>query len=279
MSNKSDSEVPLKDPTSQLTEPRSFSTGHIKSTPFVEFIVNRLPSKYRWVDLERIYQKYLSKRHGNLASSRSILCYIPIEELLADCFGEYPFHVELAPESIFSKKIHYMAYSLLNTRIDLTSHYKPLRKFRNSRYRKKIERTVVSNEFKNMRLIVKGYLWVCIFYVALGVFMAQLFPGGSVEEDEFSNPIFLTISSVFFTVSIWYLGRTAFGLKRLFKDRFGFQKRLFKAVSAKMTLWRRLILFKLLILYIITTFGAYTICYFCFSAICMTLFFLLLLIF
>ncbi len=116
----------------------------------VQFIVNRLRSKYRWKDLERIYQGLMKEGLGSFSRERSVLCYIPVEDSLADSFGEYPFYVKLAPNSIFSRKIHLMVSSVTEGGVQLPANYRPLLKLRERRYRSKVAKIVVSNEYKEV---------------------------------------------------------------------------------------------------------------------------------
>jgi MinD-like ATPase involved in chromosome partitioning or flagellar assembly len=96
-----------------------------------KFIVNRIPGKFTWNDLEQTYSKYFTGKFGRFTEDRSIFCYIPFEEMLADSFGEYPFHTRLAPKSSFAKKIRYMVYALLGDRVTLPEKVTPkLRGFR-----------------------------------------------------------------------------------------------------------------------------------------------------
>ncbi len=251
-SPKTNSKVPPDNSSSQSQLAKSDSAS-TESSPCVKFIVNRLPSKYKWADLEQIYRSYISKKLGIFTTDKSVFCYIPFEELLADCFGEYPFHAELAPKSIFAKKIHYMTYFLLNSKYDLSSGYKPLRKFRRNRYKKKVERTVVSYEFKNMSSILKFFVCATVLYIFfMIIYMSQMLLMGSLESKG-ALPILYIILTVFVVVvGLWYYAKAIFGLKSLYKDKHIFQRRLFRAVSPRLTLWQRIALAKLLMLRIAT---------------------------
>jgi hypothetical protein len=226
----------------------------------IRFIINRLRSKYRWKDLERIYRRFMKEGLGALSLDRSIFCYIPVEESLADSFGEYPFHAKLAPDSIFSKKVHFMAYSLTEGRLPLPADYKPLAKLRKRRYRNKVEKVVISNEYKNTQYILKFFAWVSILYavaliVAAVVLVHEKFKSPThpnffrefVEGHAYTS-LFYVILVALFAPLLWYPMRALFGLMFLYRDKHRFQKALFQAVSPKLTLWQRLTLARLLIL-------------------------------
>lgn len=236
-----------------------------RPSPNLRFIVNRLSSKYQWKDLERIYQRFMAKGMGTFSSDRSIFCYIPAEEMLADSFGEYPFHVKLAPNSIFAKKIHFMAYSLLNGRFALPSRYKPLLKFRKARYCRKIERVVVSYEHKNTQYILLSFAWISsLLALALMIlggisihdgWHEHFAPGHESAFTELKNVaeahfiLVLVFAAVMFvTPLVWFPLRAIFGLMFLYRDKYRFQKALFRAISPQLSFWQRLSLAKLLIL-------------------------------
>ena len=234
------------------------------STP-VKFIVNRLPSKYRWGDLEKIYGTYLGEKLLDLPMDRSVFCYIPSEELLAGSFGEYPFHAELAPRSIFSQKVHYNAYSLLDGGWIEANSYRPLTRFDSGRYRRRIERRVVSNEHRNTRAILAFFTWVCVLSAALFILsmsadIAAGWMSGDFYEpdmDVLGEPFLIAVGAIvigaIFPLS-WYFLRAVLGLMAYYKDRHRFERALYRSISpGGLTVWQRLALTKLLALRIGTT--------------------------
>ncbi len=230
----------------------------------VKFIVNRLPSKYRWKDLDRIYQGLMKKGLGMLSSDRSVFCYIPIEESLADSFGEYPFYAKLAPNSIFTKKICFIVYSLIAGRFPLSKHYKPLEKFAKPSYSERVQRVVISYEQKNTQYILKFFAWfstalaILLVVVTVAVTISGLtaetkgHSAKSVVQEVATGHVLVMLYSFLaaFTALplFWYPLRAIFGLMFLYRDKHRFQKALFRAVSSKLSLWQRLSLAKLLLL-------------------------------
>ncbi len=250
-----------------VDDPSGQSTGRN-----VRLVVNRLSSKYRWKDLERIYKRVMEKSLGTFSSDRSVFCYIPVEESLADTIGEHPFYVALAPNSIFAKKVHYMVYSLAEGRVELPSHYNPLVKFQKPSYRKKVERVVVSYEHKNTQAILKSFAWLSTLYTLALIVLA----GGWIHDVLFSShtpawqeamgytTALFILAVVLLAPILWYPLRAIFGLMFLYRDKHRFQKALFRSISPKLTLWQRLTLAKLFILRIGTSIipffmGAYAI--------------------
>lgn len=244
---------------------------HVISSPGkVKFIVNRVPSKYRWKDLDRIYREFMRRGLGKLSVDESVFCFIPVEESLADSFGEYPFHAKLAPNSIFAKKICFMVHSLAVPRFRLGRTYKPLAKFEKPRYRKRVERVVISYEQKNIQYILKFFAWFSTL-LAVGLLIATpVWVHDYVKESSHPNAaqeilqnigaghIVLFLSYLVGTATLspllWYPMRATFGLMFLYRDKHRFQKALFRAIGSKLSLWQRLSLAKLFILRVGTTF-------------------------
>ena len=234
------------------------------STP-VKFIVNRLPSKYKWGDLEKIYGTYLGEKLLDLPMDRSVFCYIPSEELLADSFGEYPFHAELALRSIFSQKVHYMAYSLLDGGWTGADSYRPLSRFDSEKYRRKVERTVVSQEHKNTRAILVFFTWTCVLSAALFILLVTLATAAGFISGDLENPdvevlgdaIGIGVGVIFIAAVFpmtWYFLRAVFGLMAYYRDRHRFERALYRSISpGGLTVWQRLALTKLLALRVGTT--------------------------
>jgi len=239
--------------------------NNIESSSSVKFIVNRLPGKFKWKDLEQIYQQYFSKRILSFSKDKSIFCYVPMEELLADSFGEYPFHVKLAPKSIFSKKINYMVNSLLKDRYSpMPSDYIPFHKFKSPRYTRKIERIVTSNEFKNKNYVLKFFVWTIASYSTLIVSYAPLVINNKSINSilgKIPKSVISTLGYVFglviFAPTGYYFFRGLFGLSFLYRDKYKFQKALFQAIHKRLVLWQRLSLAQLISIRILTTIFAY----------------------
>lgn len=232
-----------------------YSPDADKSPGEVKFIVNRLPSKYKWEDLENIYRNLISRKLGEFTKEESVFCYLPYEDLLADSFGEYPFHAELAPKSIFTKKIYYMIYLLLRDKYDLSSISKLFSKFEKDRYREKIEKTVISNQAKNRNYIVNAFAWgSTLFLLSLLIYIPVLV---FFQEMIYNGNFFYLLAMVALAVSLpffWYIMRANFGLMFYFRDKYKFQKALFGAINSKLSLWQRFSLLKLFILRVGTSF-------------------------
>lgn len=223
--------------------------------PKVEYIVNRIPAKYKWKDLDELYKKYLKKQLGRFTKSKSVLSYIPAENYIADSFGDYPFQVELAPTAIFTRKLELILYSLFNhSRPNLISE-KACGKFSKERYRRKINKRVISNEAKARNTVFASY-GLASFYIVLilPLFFLVGFLSGFSENSEYRDSVLLggvTVGSVLLGIPLYiFLIVAMFRLFRHFREHLKFQKCFFCVLpEGERSLWRRLKLWKLRLFY------------------------------
>ncbi len=133
----------------------------------ISFVVNRLPSKYRFADLDSTYRRLIANYHGDLAIRSSVLSFIPEEGFLAESFGEYPFPIKLAPKSVVARKIQLMMTDLMICDPGATVSYRPLQKLRSARFRRKVHAITVSAESRNTSNIVSAFGWLSIGFPVL----------------------------------------------------------------------------------------------------------------
>ena len=81
--------------------------------PVVRIVVNRIPAKYNWRDLEQVYATVV-RDFQSVSAAVPDVSYIPVENELFLTFGEYPFQVDLAPKSLFAKKLRLLLSELLS---------------------------------------------------------------------------------------------------------------------------------------------------------------------
>ncbi len=79
--------------------------------PIVRIVVNRIPAKYNWRDLEEVYAA-VAQDFQSISATVPNVSYIPVENELFLTFGEYPFQVDLAPQSLYSKKLRLLLSEL-----------------------------------------------------------------------------------------------------------------------------------------------------------------------
>jgi MinD-like ATPase involved in chromosome partitioning or flagellar assembly len=151
-------------PTHQLCQPGQIS-----------FVVNRLPSKYRFDDLDSTYKTLIANYNGDLTVRPSVLSFIPDESFLAESFGEYPFPIKLAPQSVVGRKLQLMMIDLLLCDLISNVSYSPLNKLHSARFREKVRAIVVSDESRNTNNIVSAFGWVTLGFPPIVITLILLF--------------------------------------------------------------------------------------------------------
>ncbi len=134
--------------------------------PRVEFVVNRLPPKYTWRDLDRVYRKYLADGLGHFTTSGRVACFLPLESYLSESFGEYPFQVEIAPGSLFTKKLELLLFELCRDTAQELISPRIRRRWSSTRRQRVVERTTISAEARTTRSVITTYA-ASALYVSL----------------------------------------------------------------------------------------------------------------
>lgn len=205
---------------------------HFSRKPSLKFIVNRLQSKYNSEYLEAIYRRYLLSEHSHLKSLKdnSIFCYIPSEDMFANYFGEFPFFVKIDPKSVFSQKIHYIAYQLLNPHFDIqSSRYALLSQYKSSRLREKIERLNVSFESLLKIDILWYFLWFSTAFIGYIFILIALIIFFSHEPDLTGKQMwqlgaFFYISPLLFVPSFVYFSKTIWSVTGLYGRQYNIER-------------------------------------------------------
>jgi MinD-like ATPase involved in chromosome partitioning or flagellar assembly len=230
---------------------QSYSDGETYR-PAPQFIVNRIPPKYTFDDLDRVYRNILVKYGTEFNVTPEVLCYIPVENFLSDSFGEYPFCAELAPNSVFSKKIHLMVFKLVH---GVLSDNKIFRKFQSSRFTRRVERCLVSNSERNIQLIVRTFVLFNILFTAycfLIVPAVLLFEPHRLRSEAWlsalKSPFVLIPAAILSCWILVTLFRALWGAGRYYADQYRFRRLLWTRGSRRPTLAERALLLRLLFL-------------------------------
>lgn len=234
--------------------------SHSERKPEIEYIVNRIPPKYKWKDLDRLYQAYLEKHLGRFTESKGILSYIPAESYLAESFGDYPFQVELAPSAWFTRKLQLILYSLFRDSHPKLLSKKVQKQFRRERYARKIRRRIISNEARNTRTVLTSYALASLYFILVIPLISTIYIAHNlfqshehqktlgtiqtpVEDTLILSAIILgLLIAIYFVVGL-------FRITLYFRDKFKFHKAIFRVLPKEQTFWRRLTLWKLRALY------------------------------
>jgi hypothetical protein len=235
----------------QAVDPDLEASRSNYKTPSIRFIVNRLPSKYKWKDLDRLYKKQFSMEFGILSKDESVLCYIPSEELLGETFGEYPFYIELAPKSVFAQKVSFIAWSLFGNQVELGNMPKVFLKMSRNKFRRKVQRTVDSKEEKNTKAIITAFAFssaiLAISFIVI-IIIASTANIISLKSTVLNYETFigLYIGAMIFIVGLYY-ARIQFSLATYYSARHRFYRALFRRLAQPFSILQYIIIFKLLL--------------------------------
>jgi MinD-like ATPase involved in chromosome partitioning or flagellar assembly len=234
---------------------------HYKDTsiqPKVEFIVNRIPSKYRWKDLDHLYRRFLKRHLGRYTPDHEILSYIPSEKFLADSFGDYPFQVKLAESVLFSRKIMLILYDLFNEQRPEIVSTAIKSKLHSQRKRRKIQRAVTSAETRSVQQVFTAFsLGTLGMLIIVPVLILGKVPW---FEDKVAqgwlNVLSDAVAIMFGLVIVFYLIRAFWRVCGYFRSRLKFKAALFRALPIRSSMSARMELWKLRTFYFSSGFGA-----------------------
>jgi len=225
--------------------------------PCLEFVVNRAPSKFRWQDLNEIYNKYLNRFLGHYTGSGAVLAYIPVAEYLAESFGEHPFQVDLAPSSVFARKLELLLFRLFNLSKPELLSTRIRKRCQQARYVRRLERTLesethkVTNAMLGNWLLLSALFWMSLLVSPLWAAKGTLTGADEAQASELQMADYLVLSpliAVSFLLFLFFF-YTAFQVFFYYRNRLKFQKRLVGAISPVRAKLRRIELYKLRIYY------------------------------
>lgn len=232
-----------------LTEEPSSAAGSRAPCGEVSFVINRLPSKYRFHDLDATYRRLIARYHGNLPLRKSVLSYIPEEGFLAESFGEYPFCIKLAPKSVVARKLQLMMIDLVTPDPDAMAHYAPLKKMRAERVRHKIRVTTLSAESRNTSNIIYAFGWMCLlFTMAVVLYFCSLILDFAGEEPgkvaSGFSPFLILLFKIYIGLSliacVYYCVRAQIGLTLYYNEKYRFRRALHRVTGGSLTIWQKL---------------------------------------
>jgi cellulose biosynthesis protein BcsQ len=215
--------------------------------PRIDYIVNRIPPKYKWKDLDRLYRKYLERHLGRYTPTLSVLCYMPVEGYVADTFGDYPFQAQLAPAALFTRKLELIVHDLLGGAHPNLASEKIRKRFVSRRYADKIRQRVISAEAQNVRTVLTSYglsalFFLCVFplYLVLSVL--------KVSALYLSFPVLAALIGLYYVVGM-------FKSFSYFREKLKFHKKILELFPGERSGWKQFVLWKLRALYYATLFG------------------------
>lgn len=227
--------------------------GASEPLPKIEYVVNRIPPKYRFDELNALYLDLLSRQLGQLTVSKSILCYIPDESYLAETFGAYPFQVELAQSSLFAHKVATMLYDLLHEGYSHLLSSDIVKRYGRSRYRLKIRRRLISSRNRNIRTVFASYAWASLYFILAFVaqtaaIFAAAVSGWDREWEKMIPIVTWGVGLAGIPVGLYFV----YGLFRIsayFREHLSFEKGMLRVWKGEGRRWQRVIVWKTRILF------------------------------
>ena len=139
--------------------------------PGVRIVVNRIPTRYRWKDLEEIYTGVAADFIG-ISEALPGVSYIPVEGELFVTFGEYPYQVDLAPNSLFAQKLRLLLFQIVpDTPLEI------LKKNHSPKKQRRVHEALSTAEAKVTRIVFASF-------VALAILVLVTLPLAAVQMDK-----------------------------------------------------------------------------------------------
>jgi cellulose biosynthesis protein BcsQ len=230
----------------------------------ISLIVNRLPPRYRYSDINRTYTRLLTGYKGELKVKPEVASFIPDESFFSETFGDYPFSTQLAPKSVLARKTQLLMVEMLGLKDEQLKKYKPLRKLRSPRFRKKIKTTTLSAESKNIRNVLYAFGWLVtaisvgiLAFIVWAIYDTIRTDAIQRQTAALTGPVKIQSAPHDYTVviavvvvvalalTVFYSLRAMVGMIFYYNDRYKFQRAIVHVLGKPITVWQRLALFKL----------------------------------
>jgi tetratricopeptide (TPR) repeat protein len=199
----------------------------------VRIAVNRVSGLLSYESLKGIMSRQLYDNVPELQSMNEGFSFFPTDPLLAESFSEHPFYIELMPESIFSQKIELLFNQVTGLVPEIAGRslfYKWLERYSPRR----LERYVTS-----LQEVTTQTLFSFIGVTELLFFVLMLITLTYQVASDFRNiaasKFIWTAMVILFVLFSLYLGKINLRISRLFKDRFRYEKRLYRWGARRFT--------------------------------------------
>jgi len=202
----------------------------------VYFLVNRVRTRMDYDIFKKRLEEELFKNFSSLKKMLCGLAFMPSDTLAAKSFSEYPFYVELLPESILSQKLLLVCQQLLGAKIVWPTLRKKWSLYR--LFEKKsdsfLERYVGSPEEDRSNSVFSYIAWthIVLFAFVLGSvwFASATSRGGSpvVGPPLDSDAWLAGVAVLGFGLGLLYLAIFDRKVSSFFRDRLRYEVRLFR---------------------------------------------------
>lgn len=216
--------------------------ANIKSNNLI-LVVNRSTGKYEYHDLLTILNQQLTINIPDMKEMNKKWLFIPTDPFLAESFSEYPFFVEILPESIFCQKMELLHRTIFSDLPLITGRSAWFRRFERLR-QNKLERRL-SSAFEYRVRTVFSYISIVQFLIMLSfvatVWIFVYFPLKGASNNSGDKTVnFTSIESLFHSGTILmslgigimifliYSIRINIRLNGFYRDRWRYERRLWR---------------------------------------------------
>jgi cellulose biosynthesis protein BcsQ len=200
----------------------------------VSILVNRVSGRFSYEALQRVcarqfYDNVRALRHMNLG-----FFFFPVDPLAAESFSEYPFYMELMPESILAQKIELLYATTLNQ--------SPVIRGRSTFYRiferkspAKLTRYLKSPYESRMQGVFSFAMISQLVFVVLAVayYIIYVMSGYDPKQMEY----YFTMSFMFvLSIVLLFSARIDLQISGFFRDRLRYEMRLYRKGGRQLSL-------------------------------------------
>jgi MinD-like ATPase involved in chromosome partitioning or flagellar assembly len=186
----------------------------------MHFLLNRTSTRFEYRTLIAAYREQIAANFENLRPKFQVF---PHDNLLAASFSDYPFYIDLLPESIFTQKLEYLCENLQGERPQVPGRGLFYRLFER-RSKKAIARLTRSADDTRAQMV---YMFVFLAQLGIGItIIMSLFSSLENTRSLGLPPELLYIFG--FYIIAGFAAITDLFASRFYRDRLRYEFRLFK---------------------------------------------------
>jgi MinD-like ATPase involved in chromosome partitioning or flagellar assembly len=221
----SDPQTKCSSPVSLLTE-RTRNKLKVSTT----FVVNRVTGRFDYGTLQSTYKRQMT---ANFNQVQPNFFFIPNDPFLAESFSEYPFYVDLLPESIFCQKLELLIKQTLGLQVVIPGRSRFFRLFEKKGERRLIK-YIQSGEERRAQVVYSfvGVLQILLLIViGVGITIFANDPSLldlGISEMFGKHPLVFTVTNLVVSGVSVMAAFTNIYISRFYRDRLRYEFRLMK---------------------------------------------------
>lgn len=200
----------------------------------LRFLVNRTSDKFGYNALISILAKQFDANVHFFREMSQGFSFFPADPLLSESFSEYPFYVELLPESIFSQKLELLYYQVTGASAGVRGRSRFYRWFERISP-KKLEKTLRSPHEKRMRAVFSFVaLMQTLFSLLIVLLVAAIFFGRGFQYHP-TQTVVMSVGLIMFGLFLLYMVRFNLLVGGYYRDRLRYEWRLYSRGNRKIS--------------------------------------------